>query len=41
MTEALATKLADELSKALIGKPEVVRLLLTGLFAHGHVLCTE
>lgn len=41
MTEALATKLADELSKALIGKPEVVRLLLTGLFARGHVLIED
>ncbi|MBP9890979.1 MAG: MoxR family ATPase [Planctomycetes bacterium] len=37
----LAHTLAEQLQKALIGKPEVVRLLLTGLFARGHVLIED
>ncbi|MBK9973777.1 MAG: MoxR family ATPase [Planctomycetes bacterium] len=41
MTAELASKLATQLSRALIGKPEVVRLLLTGLFARGHVLIED
>ncbi|MBE7490623.1 MAG: MoxR family ATPase [Planctomycetes bacterium] len=41
MPAALAAKLATQLSRALIGKPEVVRLLLTGLFARGHVLIED
>jgi MoxR-like ATPase len=41
MPTALASRLADQLSRALIGKPEVVRLLLTGLFARGHVLIED
>ncbi len=41
MPAALASKLANQLSRALIGKPEVVRLLLTGLFARGHVLIED
>ena len=32
MPANLAAKLATQLSRALIGKPEVVRYLLTGLF---------
>ena len=41
MPATLAAKLASQLSRALIGKPEVVRLLLTGLFARGHVLIED
>jgi MoxR-like ATPase len=41
MPAKLAQKLADQLSKALIGKPEPVRMLLTGLFARGHVLIED
>ncbi len=41
MPTQYATKLAAELSKALIGKPEVIRLLLVGLFARGHVLIED
>jgi MoxR-like ATPase len=41
MPANLANKLATQLSRALIGKPEVVRLLLTGLFARGHVLIED
>ncbi|MDC1141782.1 MoxR family ATPase [Planctomycetota bacterium] len=41
MTTQYATKLAAQLSKALIGKPDVIRLLLTGLFARGHVLIED
>lgn len=41
MPKQYATKLAEQLSKALIGKPEVIRLLLTGLFARGHVLIED
>lgn len=41
MPAALASKLANQLSRALIGKPDVVRLLLTGLFARGHVLIED
>ncbi|MCC7508119.1 MAG: MoxR family ATPase [Planctomycetes bacterium] len=41
MPAALASKLASQLSRALIGKPEVIRLLLTGLFARGHVLVED
>ncbi|MCA8947186.1 MAG: MoxR family ATPase, partial [Planctomycetes bacterium] len=41
MPTNLAAKLAEQLSKALIGKPEVVRLLMTGLFARGHVLIED
>jgi MoxR-like ATPase len=41
MPTQYATKLAEQLSKALVGKPEVIRLLLTGLFARGHVLIED
>jgi MoxR-like ATPase len=41
MPATIAARLADQLSRALIGKPEVVRLLLTGLFARGHVLIED
>ncbi len=41
MPQQLARKLSDQLSRALIGKPEVIRLLLTGLFARGHVLIED
>ncbi|MBX3459751.1 MAG: MoxR family ATPase [Planctomycetes bacterium] len=41
MPAALASKLASQLSRALIGKPDVIRLLLTGLFARGHVLIED
>lgn len=41
MPSTLASKLADQLSRALIGKPEVVKNLLTGLFARGHVLIED
>lgn len=41
MPAALASKLANQLSRALIGKPDVIRLLLTGLFARGHVLIED
>ncbi len=41
MVTPLAQKLAQQLNNALIGKPEVVRLLLVGLFARGHVLIED
>jgi MoxR-like ATPase len=41
MPATLAHKLATQLSRALIGKPEVVRLLLVGLFARGNVLIED
>jgi MoxR-like ATPase len=41
MPADLASKLTKQLSRALIGKPEVVRLLVTGLFARGHVLVED
>ena len=41
MPAQLANKLATQLSRALIGKPEVVRLLLIGLFARGNVLIED
>ena len=41
MPTTLAAKLATQLSRALIGKPEVVRYLITGLFARGHVLIED
>lgn len=41
MPANLANKLASQLSRALIGKPEAVRMLLTGLFARGHVLIED
>src|SRR5262245_32682698 len=41
MPQQLAKKIAEQLQKALIGKPEVIRLLLTGLFARGHVLIED
>lgn len=41
MPANLASKLATQLSRALIGKPEVVRMLLTGMFARGHVLIED
>jgi MoxR-like ATPase len=41
MPAQLASKLATQLSRALIGKPEVVRLLLIGLFARGNVLIED
>lgn len=41
MVTPLAQKLAQQLNNALIGKPEVVRLLLVGLFGRGHVLIED
>ncbi len=41
MPTALASKLANQLSRALIGKPEAIKYLLTGLFARGHVLIED
>ena len=41
MPTNLARKLARQLSRALIGKPGVVRLMMTGLFARGHVLIED
>lgn len=41
MPANLANKLASQLSRALIGKPDAVRMLLTGLFARGHVLIED
>jgi MoxR-like ATPase len=41
MPTSLAAKLSEQLSRALIGKPEVVRLLMTGMFARGHVLLED
>jgi len=34
----IATRLAANVSSVVLGKPEVVRLALTGLFAEGHLL---
>ncbi|MCC6465402.1 MAG: MoxR family ATPase [Planctomycetes bacterium] len=41
MPTDLATRLSHQLSRALIGKPQTVRLLLVGLFARGHVLIED
>ena len=41
MPTDLATRLSQQLSRALIGKPQTVRLLLVGLFARGHVLIED
>lgn len=41
MPQQLARKLAEQLQRALVGKPEVVRMLLTGLIARGHVLIED
>jgi MoxR-like ATPase len=41
MPAQLAHKLATQLSRARIGKPETVRLLLVGLFARGNVLIED
>ncbi|MGW4467841.1 AAA family ATPase [Micromonospora sp. NPDC004704] len=38
---ALAARLADAVSSVVLGKPEVVRLALTALFAQGHVLLED
>jgi MoxR-like ATPase len=38
---ALADRLAANLSTVLLGKPEVVRLLLVGVLAEGHVLLED
>jgi MoxR-like ATPase len=38
---ALATRLADSISTVVLGKPQVVRLTLTALFAQGHVLLED
>ncbi len=37
----LAAQLQKSVGKAFLGKPEVVRLVLTGLFAGGHVLLED
>ncbi|SDZ22012.1 MoxR-like ATPase [Micromonospora pattaloongensis] len=37
----LANQLADTISTVVLGKPEVVRLALTALFAQGHVLLED
>jgi MoxR-like ATPase len=38
---ALAGRLADSISTVVLGKPQVVRLALTALFAQGHVLLED
>ncbi|MEV1286173.1 MoxR family ATPase [Micromonospora sp. NPDC049679] len=38
---ALAGRLADTISTVVLGKPQVVRLALTALFAQGHVLLED
>jgi MoxR-like ATPase len=38
---ALAARLADNVSSVVLGKPQVVRLALTALFAQGHVLVED
>jgi MoxR-like ATPase len=38
---ALAARLADNVNAVVLGKPEVVRLALTALFAEGHVLLED
>jgi MoxR-like ATPase len=37
----LAARLADNIGSVVLGKPEVVRLALTALFAQGHVLLED
>src|SRR5262245_4019886 len=37
----IATRLAANVSSVVLGKPEVVRLALTGLFAEGHLLIED
>src|SRR3954453_6198940 len=37
----VAGQLADRISGVVLGKPEVVRLALTALFAQGHVLVED
>ena len=37
----LAARLAENISSVVLGKPEVVRLALTALFAQGHVLLED
>jgi MoxR-like ATPase len=37
----IATRLAANVSSVVLGKPEVVRLALTGLFAEGHLLLED
>jgi MoxR-like ATPase len=41
MPAVLARKLEEQLGRALIGKPEVIRTLLAGLLARGHVLIED
>ena len=38
---ATAQRLTDAISSVVLGKPEVVRLTLTALFAQGHVLVED
>lgn len=38
---ALAARLAENVNSVVLGKPEVVRLALTALFAQGHVLLED
>ncbi|MCO1597675.1 MoxR family ATPase [Micromonospora sp. RHAY321] len=38
---ALATRLAENVNAVVLGKPQVVRLALTALFAQGHVLLED
>lgn len=38
---ALAARLAENINAVVLGKPEVVRLALTALFARGHVLLED
>ena len=38
---SVATRLADRIGTVVLGKPEVVRLALTALFAQGHVLLED
>ncbi|WFE41169.1 MoxR family ATPase [Micromonospora sp. WMMD998] len=38
---ALAARLADNVNAVVLGKPQVVRLALTALFAQGHVLLED
>jgi MoxR-like ATPase len=37
----IATRLSTNVSSVILGKPEVVRLALTGLFAEGHLLLED
>jgi len=37
----IATRLTTNVASVILGKPEVVRLALTGLFAEGHLLLED